>query len=367
MLSEMMPCEYDADSSGAQLHDLLEEDGRQASIDSSSAVDDMADSQLKSIQAIPPSSSSSGAPWRLLRAIRLGASLRDKSAEWDCSSTYTGSVCSDNSGSDTETSPPDMKRQTSQPVLSKVARKPSVLHTFVKRAGLGLVRRSVSLCKIVSGTRVASSSGEDTPGDSYDCSSSTLSSSSSSSSVSVANIKLDQKPRRVLDAMRQAKNRLFKSLKLAKKHNERNAGNNDNCSDDRDVVSAYPTDSAPRTELNSYLSVSAIHSPEAYSSANMDDSSCETQVAAAIESVSGAGNDATSKYTPPKCPPYLGLHRRVADQAPVTTASNPFRQAPPPAALAATPLARLRPTQFKSQFTTLPYGAYAQLHQVQPR
>ncbi|KAJ2810973.1 hypothetical protein H4S07_002357 [Coemansia furcata] len=263
-----------------------------------------------------------------------------------------------------------MKRQASQPVLSKVARKPSMLHTLVKRAGLGLVRRSVSLCKLVSGARTPSGSdgGCDDAHVSFDCNSSTT----SSSSASVASSKHVKKPRRVLNAMRQAKNRLLKSLKSTGKHLQTNTNAAD---DDRDVVSAYPTDSAPGTELDSYLSLSAIHSPEGHMSAVQDGSSSDTHVGSTSGSSFGAGNSAASKYVPPKCPPYLGLHRRVAanvqrcdvaqlanmDEA--STASDPYRQAIPPAALA-TPT-RLRPTQFKSPFTTLPYGAYSQFHHVQ--
>ncbi|KAJ2644733.1 hypothetical protein GGF44_000452 [Coemansia sp. RSA 1694] len=356
-----MPFDLEANSSSAaRLHDLSGEN----QFRTSNAVDGTASSRLKSLHAM----ASSGAPWRMLRSIKLGAPLRDKSGEWDGSSTYTGSVYSDSSN-DSVVSPLDIRRQASQPVISKVVRKPSVLHTFAKRAGLGLVRRSVSICKIVSGTRVASNndgSCEYSQG-SYKCNSSTLSSSSSSASVASSK---HNKPRRVLDAMRQVKNRLVRSLKPVRKHDETNtcAGddNDDGDNDDCNVVSAYPTDSAPGTDLYSYLSLSAIHSPEPRASANLDDSSSETHVASASESGSSGGdNDVGSKYAPPKRPSYLGLHRRTAaNVAQAPAANNPFRQAPPPAALA-TPTARLRPTQFKSPFTTLPYGAYAQLNQAQ--
>ncbi|KAJ2816087.1 hypothetical protein FBU31_006702, partial [Coemansia sp. 'formosensis'] len=152
-------------------------------------ADNSSGSRLKSLHTM----ASSGAPWRMLRSIKLGASARDKSADCDDSSTFTGSVYSDSS-SEAEVPPPDMKRQASQPVLSKVARKPSMLHTLVKRAGFGLVRRSVSLCKLVSGARTPS--GNDGSCDdahvSFDCNSSTT----SSSSASVASSKHAKKPRR---------------------------------------------------------------------------------------------------------------------------------------------------------------------------
>ncbi|KAJ2822159.1 hypothetical protein GGI24_004022, partial [Coemansia furcata] len=232
----------------------------------SDIADNSSGSRLKSLHTM----ASSGAPWRMLRSIKLGASARDKSADCDGSSTFTGSVYTDSS-SEAEVPPPDMKRQASQPVLSKVARKPSVLHTLVKRAGLGLVRRSVSLCKLVSGARTPS--GNDGSCDdahvSFDCNSSTT----SSSSASIASSEHTKKPRRVLNAMRQAKNRLLKSLKPTGKHLQTNINAAD---DDRDVVSAYPTDSAPGTELDSYLSLSAIHSPEGHMSAVQDGSSSDT-------------------------------------------------------------------------------------------
>ncbi|KAJ1897262.1 hypothetical protein LPJ71_006392, partial [Coemansia sp. S17] len=359
---------FELDTDSAQPHDISEDENQRQK---SSIVDGSSGSRLKSLHSM----ASSGAPWRMLRSIKLGTSSRDNNIECDGSSTFTGSVYSDSS-SESNVPPPDMKRPASQPVLSKVARKPSVLHTLVKRAGLGLVRRSVSFCKLVSGSRLVSGSEdscEDAPG-SYDCSSSTIS-SSSSSSASVASSKHNKKPRRVLDAMRQAKNRLLKSLKPAGRHWQANANGAAAGDDDRDVVSAYPTDSAPGTELDSYLSLSAIHSPEGHMPAIQDGSSSDTHVSSTSGSSFGVGSGIASSYVPPKCPSYLGLHRRVAanvqrcdvalppttDQAPI--AGNPFRQAPPAAALAA-PAARLRPTQFKSPFTTLPYGAYSQL-QVQ--
>ncbi|KAJ2866416.1 hypothetical protein GGH94_001535 [Coemansia aciculifera] len=361
------PFELDTDS--AQSHDISEEESRRQK---SNVGDGSAGSRLKSLHSM----ASSGAPWRMLRSIKLGTSSRDNTTECDGSSTFTGSVYSDSS-SESNVPPPDMKRPASQPVLSKVARKPSVLHTLVKRAGLGLVRRSVSFCKLVSGARLVSGNAdscEEAPG-SYDCNSSTIS-SSSSSSASIASSKHNKKPRRVLDAMRQAKNRLLKSLKPAGRHWQTTVSGAGAGDDDRDVVSAYPTDSTPGTELDSYLSLSAIHSPEGHMLAIQDGSSSDTHVASTSGSSFGAGSGIASKYVPPKCPSYLGLHRRVVanvqrcdialppttDQASI--ASNPFRQAPPPAALAA-PAARLRPTQFKSPFTTLPYGAYSQIHQVQ--
>ncbi|KAJ2747198.1 hypothetical protein GGI20_000719 [Coemansia sp. BCRC 34301] len=361
-----MSFSFDTSNSSAQLCDLPEKVQHQTS----STVDCASGSRLKSLHAM----ASSGAPWRMLRSIKLGASSRDKSTEWDCSSTYTGSECSDDT-TGSKLAPPDMKRQASQPMLSNLVRKPSGLHMFVKRAGLGLVRRSVSFCKIVSGTGLAGGNDADCEGtrDSYDCNSSTL----SSSSASIASSKRDKTPRRVLDAMRHVKNKLVKSLKPVGTHKESSTGIDENGDDDDyDVVSAYPTDSATGTDLDEYLSLSAIHSPEARSSANLDGSSCEAHIASASDASSGSGGNIAPKYAPPKCPSYLGLHRRIVancersngDVQPVSgqtpVASNPFRQPPPPEAISA-PAARLRPTQFKTPFTTLPYGAYAQLHQVQ--
>ncbi|KAJ2021694.1 hypothetical protein GGI06_002140 [Coemansia sp. S85] len=366
LISHSASLPFDLDTDSAQQHASLgESKSRKGSV-----VDGSAGSRLKSM--------ASGTPWRMLRSIKLGASSRDKSTECDGSSTFTGSVYSDCS-SGSSVPPPDIKRQASQPVLSKVTRKPSVLHTLVKRAGLGLVRRSVSLCRLVSGARMPSGNNdgcEDVHG-SYDCNSSTISSASSSSSASVAGGKYDKRPRRVLEVMRQAKNRLLKSLRPAARNWQANSSDAV-ANDDGDVVSAYPTDSVPRTELDSYLSLSAIHSPEGHTLAMQDGSSSDTHVDSTSGSSFGAGSGIASKYVPPKCPPYLGLHRRAAanaeridvsqlpaaDQALV--ASKPLRQAPPAAALA-TPSARLRPTQFTSPFTTLPYSAYSHLHQAVQR
>ncbi|KAJ2733191.1 hypothetical protein IW152_003263 [Coemansia sp. BCRC 34962] len=360
LISNSASLPFDLDTDSAQQYTSLDGGKTQKS----SIADGSAGLHLKS-------EASSGTPWRMLRSIKLGASSRDKSAECDGSSTFTGSVYSDCS-SGSSVPPPDIKRQASQPVLSKVTHKPSVLHTLVKRAGLGLVRRSVSLCRLVSGARMASGNSEgceDTQG-SYDCSSSTI---SSSSSVNATGSKHDKKPRRVLEAMRQAKNRLLKSLMPAGRNWQAN-GSGAIASDDGDVVSAYPADSVPRAELDSYLSLSVIHSPEGHSSAMQDGSSSDTHVGSTSGGSFGAGGIA-SKYVPPKCPPYLGLHRRAANaeridisQLPaadqVPAAGRPFRQVPPAAALA-TPTARLRPTQFTSPFTTQPYSVYSHLHQAQ--
>lgn len=259
------------------------------------------------------------------------------------------------------------------------ARRKSKIELLVRRAGVGILRRSTSLCKVISGASTRDPMDADST---IAESRNTLDSSSS---------KLEDGTNRLFTTMRLAGSRLKRSLKQKEKNDAAKIGGNK--TDDHDgIVSAYPTDSLPGRELSSYLSLSAIYSPETHlsnsgpasnpsSTYNGGSTTCDSRTEEDIDAFSGESKARQSQYMPPKQPPFLGLHRRVAtvsfpaeQQTPVDTSEskedkeedavsrNPFRQCPSPSVYSSIGT-RPRAKQLKSPFTTLPYGAYAQISQ----
>ncbi|KAJ2724886.1 hypothetical protein GGI07_001635 [Coemansia sp. Benny D115] len=324
---------------------------------------------------------------------------------WDCASSFTSSVYS---GSDCSISLAAVHQSTSQ---SKApTRKPSAIRLLVRKAGLSLLRRSVSFYKSVSGsgTVVQEEGFEGAVGAEFE--------PEMGNSISVR----PKRSFRFAEIVRQAGNRLKGSLK----HSEALPVTVD---DDSDVISAYPSDSLPDRNLDSYLSRSTYHSPSMTTPANSatvcnDDERNDGEHGDADDeddrsdfSNSTSNDPRSSKYMLPRRPPFLGLHRKavtaktndtrstggpkeedeeeeecqhsLSGQSEETITSLPSHQAtnltsntntvsvptpPAPAAVHYAPVAalassngpRLRPTQFSSPFTTLPYGAYAHLNQL---
>ncbi|KAJ1736182.1 hypothetical protein LPJ61_000141 [Coemansia biformis] len=271
---------------------------------------------------------SASAPWNMIRSWKNRDSSSRKRTEWDLSSVSTESSYSEVDGCSTLSDSECQDDRSHQ-------HKHSAIHLLVKRAGHGLMRRSASFYRSISGTTLASSaSGGESKAEHTRPSSS---SDSRGPVLSPANASGARRAigRRLASAMRLAGGKLRgtwrpSSASLAPSE------------DDSDIVSAYPADPSAEEALDSYLSMSAIHSPVLPSVA-----SANTGKATAVAT-------ATTAYVPPKRPPYLGLHRKSVVERDLDAASqaDPVQQH--------MGVARARSTQFKSPFTTLPYGAYHQ-------
>ncbi|KAJ2478612.1 hypothetical protein IWW56_003611 [Coemansia sp. RSA 2131] len=282
-----------------------------------------------------------GVPWNMIRSRKSRDVQDTNDNEWELSSTSSASVYNE-SHSDCCS----IFSNTDNSDSKKPKRKQSTIHLLVKRAGQGLVRRSASFYKSISGATLITGSNSrsiDRERNSF----------TSFSSVSGDQSKAAEKEKpnignRFATAMRHAGNRLKGSLK---QHNKSRVS----IEDDGEVVSAYPADSLTGNELNTYLSMSALHSPVQPAPANSRESG-------GSDDSDGRGNSAS--YVPPKQPPYLGLHRNdpafsAADDNSYTVDTTSAL----PQILTNSHYSgstRLRPTQFNSPFTTLPYGTYAQ-------
>ncbi|KAJ2355284.1 hypothetical protein GGF43_002776 [Coemansia sp. RSA 2618] len=278
---------------------------------------------------------SANVPWNKIRSWKNRHAQESKETDWELSSASSASVYSDYCSTFSNTANSDSK---------KPKHKQSTIHLFVKRAGQGLLRHSASFYKTISGATLASSTNSRSTGGEQS-SFSSFSSFACDQSESAKKEKLNI-GNRFATVMRQAGNRLKGSLKQHDKDQMP-------AEDDGEIVSAYPADSLTGKELDTYLSMSALHSPV---------------LPAPVSSRASSGSDdadgrngSAAAYAPPKQPPYLGLHRN--DRVFGTAGDDSGYSADTVSALPQIPIAsnyRLRPTQFTSPFTTLPYGTYAQ-------
>ncbi|KAJ2082896.1 hypothetical protein H4R24_001226 [Coemansia sp. RSA 988] len=240
----------------------------------------------------------------------------------------------------------------SQQESMKLQHKHSKIQLIVKRAGLGLLRRSASFYKSISGAPLAEvNSASDTGAMISSFSGFSSISSGSSNHAKKSKTKIGH---RFATVMRQAGNRLKDTLRSYDKDGS-------GLQEDPEVVSAYPDDSATGKDLDTYLSMSVIHSPVLSTPANSRASSASDEAIVREQEC-----NTSTAYTPPKRPPYLGLHRRsIADGDYESVTEGDCLELDDTSALPQiAPTARLRATQFNSPFTTLPYGAYAQLNQL---
>ncbi|KAJ2787559.1 hypothetical protein GGI15_000639 [Coemansia interrupta] len=348
-------------------------------------------------------------PWRMMKTWKP-QTLKTRNASYNHNGTWgRGGMIS---GSDYSDSESDSDSDLSIGMAGAAAgsavrkppkaaqRKPSTIHLFVKKASLSLIRRSVSFYKSVGGSNNATK--PTAAGEGFDGTVDLTARISSSSSLA-DRTKPKKRTRRLASALRHAGSMLRGTLRAS---DRKRPASTDSSSD---IVSAYPTDSMPGRDLESYLSSSACNSPsmEAPTTANNSTTVCGEAGRESESESDGDGDSVGStsvgsyskaaKYVPPRRPPFLGLHRKRAgggEPKRVETgldhqhqhqhqhrgfgsesyassigsgdgsggsSSGTFAAAPSSAS------ARLRPTQFNSPFTTLPYGAYAQLNQMGQR
>ncbi|KAJ2851389.1 hypothetical protein IWW36_001156 [Coemansia brasiliensis] len=289
---------------------------------------------------------SASVPWNMIRSWKNRNAQESRETDWELSSASSTFSSSNSEYCSTISSAEDKGSR-------KPTRKQSTIHLFVKRAGRGLLRRSTSFYKSISGATLTSNlrtiSGNQS------------SFTSTPSTIPNEQLKLKDKPKmgsRLAMVMRQAGSKLKGTLKLTDKAHAV-------AEHDDEIVSAYPADSFTSNDLDTYLSMSALHSPVLSAPVNSRAGSGSDDVC-----IRGTAADTASN----KQMPYLGLHR--GDRVFATGADEGHMLASHASAL---PLAshahhnhysamgaRLRPTQFNSPFTTLPYGAYVQ-HHHQPR
>ncbi|KAJ2705651.1 hypothetical protein FB645_002246 [Coemansia sp. IMI 203386] len=315
---------------------------------------------------------------------------------WNRSDTVYGSEYSD-SDTDSDSDSSVMLSEAHKQSYPKTApvRKSSSIHLFVKKASLSLIRRSVSFCKSVGGAGKSLSTTPSTH-DSVHFKSEGFDGVMDMRGRCPEKVVKPKRSHRFATAVRHAGSRLKGTLRSADK--KQLAVDED----DSDVVSAYPTDSMPRCDLDSYLSRSAHHSPSMTTPTNSttvcDDDGIDTDddsEGTGSNACAKAGKQHQAKYVPPKRPPFLGLHRKsiVGDiggsgdvghsknwsvdstvNSTSSTSTNignisnadagPSGESNGSSFVTASSVpARLRPTQFNSAFTTLPYGAYAQMSQ----
>ncbi|KAI8326500.1 hypothetical protein GQ54DRAFT_319128 [Martensiomyces pterosporus] len=319
-------------------------------------------------------------PWRLIKSLKPHSVPRRKDTDWECSSLFSSSDYSD---TDTEASLGDMRRQSARrPGSTKQG-----VHLIVKRAGLKLLRRSVSFCKSMSGPR--SPAGVPT------AESSPCGSLISERPRSAAPGKKQPRGRRLATAVRQAGQAIKGSLMLGasggrswghlavdSKHTPRAAAN-----------TTYHADTLHQDSGDWDEPSSILHSPVMPVPANSGASSRETFASSVHLANEDAGNeyaaaeDNSSRYFLPKRPPFLGLRRGSAaaaaergsggDMSVGVDEHNVFAGSYPSSLRASSNLsqvgdsdivpihARVRTVPFSSPFTTLPYGSYAQMKQQQ--
>ncbi|PIA13398.1 hypothetical protein COEREDRAFT_89601 [Coemansia reversa NRRL 1564] len=285
---------------------------------------------------------SAGAHLSMLRPWKSRETPNRIRAEWELSSassesTYSdGDYCSSFSGA-------------SQQEDMKPRHKHSTIQLIVKRAGLGLLRRSTSFYKSFSGASLSENSSAKGTG-------AVVSSFSKFSSISSGSSEYARKSKpkighRFATVVRQAGNRLKDTLRSHDKEDS-------HLQENLEIVSAYPADSATGKDLDTYLSMSAIHSPVPSAPVNSRaNSGSDENIAREQECIMPSG------YVPPKRPPYLGLHRSSIVEGDYDSVKEDSCNAieDTSALPQIMPTTRLRATQFNSPFTTLPYGAYAQL------
>ncbi|KAJ1813165.1 hypothetical protein LPJ75_003309, partial [Coemansia sp. RSA 2598] len=326
---------------------------------------------------------------RMAKAQKSSSTSRSReAANWNRSDTVYSSDYTDSDGdSDSESSVVLSEAHKQSYPKDAPVRKSSSIHLFVKKASLSLIRRSVSFCKSVSGAGRASSPAASASSGAFKMSEG-FDGVMDMRSQAPEKVVKPKRSYRFATAVRHAGSRLRETLRSADK--KRSAENDD----DSDIVSAYPTDSMPRCDLDSYLSTSAHHSPSMTTPTNSttvcDDDGNDTDDGsdcAGDGACSKSGRSHATNYVPPKRPPFLGLHRKSIagdvssgdangnKQTPTENMANTHVNvnvgtghvgAPNNAAFvcASSVPARLRPTQFNSAFTTLPYGAYAQMSQL---
>ncbi|KAJ2846636.1 hypothetical protein GGI22_006193, partial [Coemansia erecta] len=307
----------------------------------------------------------SGISWNFIRSWKPRGEQQEGPGNWydptSIPTSYADNIDDDSdddadasdsgSGSDTDVSL--FRTSANNAQKKKPVRKSSTIQMFVRRAGIGLLRRSTSFYKSVSGT----STGSGKLNKSMLATRSKYDIGISSADVCANNAKSRTARSRLTSAMRQASGKLRTPLKyLDKSSTSRH-------DDDADVVSAYPTDSMKGQELDSYLSHSALHSPVISSSG--DSGASDSQGMPSSDETVCYDQEATEtqnrRYVPPKRPPYLGLHRKTARNSVISSCGEGMQPTPPNMAAASL---RLRQTQFNSPFMTLPYATYAQISQA---
>ncbi|KAJ1901279.1 hypothetical protein LPJ66_000896 [Kickxella alabastrina] len=329
-----------------------------------------ASTHLRSLRSV--ASSSGLLPWRLMKSGKpqTGKAPRSKNVDWECSSLFSSSVYSDSDSSIALSAVHRDLRSDKKPT-----RKPSMIQMFVKKAGLGgLLSRSASFSKVNSRSATALRGTHD----GFDA---------GPVMGPLGKSVRHKHSFRFATAMRQASNLLKGSLRVVEKKRAPIP------EDKSDIVSAYPADSVHGRDLDMYLSRSAYQSPEIYTPINSATVCNEEDEGNDESEFEGSADDRrSSKYAPPKRPSYLGLHRKAtaaegksegknggassdrkakqqsySGNGDDTIIQQQSSHPAPASASAGGAAARLRPTQFNSPFTTLPYGAYAQLNQLRGR
>ncbi|KAJ2797103.1 hypothetical protein H4R21_004450 [Coemansia helicoidea] len=264
---------------------------------------------------------SAGVPWNMIRSWKNRDTSGRKYADWDASSVSSDSSYSEVDGCSTLSDDESQDAKGPQ-------RKPSAIHLLVKRAGNGLLRRSASFYRSISGTTLV---GSATGSARHASHSQTASPTTAADRQAGSDAHRRTIGRRLASAMRLAGGKLRAPWRPSHASPVR-------ADDASDIVSAYPADPSAEKALDSYLSMSSTHSP-------------------VLSAPPSAAKPAVAAYVPPKRPPYLGLHRHSVIDQDQPPAGPPHPVAP--AQLRGGP-APMRSTQFKSPFTTLPYGTYHQ-------
>ncbi|KAI9501884.1 hypothetical protein BX070DRAFT_227497 [Coemansia spiralis] len=236
---------------------------------SSKTISNLTTSRLRSLG----SATSSAMPWNFIRTWRPHTTPKKEHGEWNDQAGVPADQSNNNnngydSASDSDSDQESCSTSVSfslasqkEPQSSKPARKSSMIHLLVKRASLGLLRRSASFCKTVSGSQLTKENpNRAMPGTEgsykHGISSADVNASDNSRRLKAGN--------RLVNAMRQASSKLrgpFKHFDKSYIYQQE---------EEADIVSAYPADSLPGKELDSYLSLSALHSPVLSSTDNTE-------------------------------------------------------------------------------------------------
>ncbi|KAJ2712316.1 hypothetical protein H4R19_002817 [Coemansia spiralis] len=275
---------------------------------------------------------SAGVPWSMIRSWKNRDTPGRTHPDWNMSSTSSDSSYSQVDCCSTLSDDDDDDDQDDDQDAKGPLRKHSTIHLLVKRAGHGLLRRSASFYRSISGTTLVAGAAGNARRASHSQAASSGTVAGHASQQAGADTHRRTFGRRLASAMRLASGKLTGPWRTSAASPARSRGSSD-------IVSAYPADESAEKALDAYLSMSSTHSP-------------------VLPAQAGATMPAVTAYVPPKRPPYLGLHRKsIIDQ--IQGLEGAPQQAAP-----AQPHGgptRVRSTQFKSPFTTLPYGA---LHQT---
>ncbi|KAJ2549081.1 hypothetical protein EV175_004580, partial [Coemansia sp. RSA 1933] len=298
-----------------------------------SAIGAFATTRLKSLGSVR----ASGISWDFLRSWKPRGELQEGPGDWydptSIPTSYSDNIeDDDDDDSDSDSDVSLFRTSANNAQERKPARKPSTIQMFVKRAGIGLLRRSTSFYKSISGTSTDSSGP---PNKSMLNTCSKYNTGISSADVCASDSTGHTMRSRLANAMRQASGKIHNHLKYLDKNSTSHRDK------DADIVSAYPTDSVKAQELDSYLSHSAIHSPMISSSddsgasdpqgmPSSDETVCYDQEV--VETLGG-------RYVPPKRPPYLGLHRKTArNSVAISCHGMPLAAAPREGGMQANPI-----------------------------